>query len=170
MGNLGEVLTPIIKARMKAKAESEGTVLEGAGLKPTDIEKQFFAEVGAAWRRAPSNTANRTDSRRQKPNQLNGPSHALHSLRLFPLSPRLSPFSFTAPLYAGAATPATTNKEYDVLMGTFKDYGEMVIQFGYCTLFVAAFPLAPMLAFVNNAIEIRVDAWKLCQVPTQPPP
>ena len=48
MGNLGEVLTPIIKARMKAKAESEGTVLEGAGLKPTDIEKQFFAEVGAA--------------------------------------------------------------------------------------------------------------------------
>ena len=55
-------------------------------------------------------------------------------------------------------------EEYDVLMGTFKDYGEMVIQFGYCTLFVAAFPLAPMLAFINNAIEIRVDAWKLCQV------
>ena len=42
--------------------------------------------------------------------------------------------------------------------------GEMVIQFGYCTLFVAAFPLAPLMAFVNNAIEIRVDAWKLCQV------
>jgi len=40
----------------------------------------------------------------------------------------------------------------------------MVIQFGYCTLFVAAFPLAPLLAFINNAIEIRVDAWKLCQV------
>ena len=59
-------------------------------------------------------------------------------------------------------------QEYDVLMGTFKDYGEMVIQFGYCTLFVAAFPLAPMLAFVNNAIEIRVDAWKLCQVTTSP--
>jgi anoctamin-10/anoctamin-7 len=57
---------------------------------------------------------------------------------------------------------------YDVLMGTFKDYGEMVIQFGYCTLFVAAFPLAPALAFVNNAIEIRVDGWKLCQVHRRP--
>jgi hypothetical protein len=42
--------------------------------------------------------------------------------------------------------------------------GEMVIQFGYCTLFVAAFPLAPLMAVVNNAIESRVDAWKLCQV------
>jgi hypothetical protein len=52
-------------------------------------------------------------------------------------------------------------------MGTFKDYGEMVIQFGYCTLFVAAFPLAPVLALVNNWIELRVDGWKLCQVMTR---
>jgi hypothetical protein len=50
------------------------------------------------------------------------------------------------------------------MMGTFKDYAEMIIQFGYCTLFVAAFPLAPVLALVNNFIEIRLDAWKLCQV------
>uniref|UniRef100_W5MHZ7 Anoctamin n=1 Tax=Lepisosteus oculatus TaxID=7918 RepID=W5MHZ7_LEPOC len=35
-----------------------------------------------------------------------------------------------------------------------------VIQFGFITLFVASFPLAPLLALVNNIIEIRVDAWK----------
>ncbi|KAB0405585.1 hypothetical protein E2I00_006273 [Balaenoptera physalus] len=33
--------------------------------------------------------------------------------------------------------------------------------FGFVTLFVASFPLAPLLALLNNIIEIRVDAWKL---------
>lgn len=36
-----------------------------------------------------------------------------------------------------------------------------VIQFGFVTLFVASFPLAPVLALVNNLFEIRVDAWKI---------
>ena len=36
----------------------------------------------------------------------------------------------------------------------------MVIQYGFVTLFVAAFPLAPFFALVNNVIEIRVDAYK----------
>uniref|UniRef100_A0A665WRY5 Anoctamin n=1 Tax=Echeneis naucrates TaxID=173247 RepID=A0A665WRY5_ECHNA len=35
-----------------------------------------------------------------------------------------------------------------------------VIQFGFITLFVASFPLAPLLALFNNILEIRVDAWK----------
>ncbi|KAJ0029459.1 hypothetical protein NQD34_004456 [Periophthalmus magnuspinnatus] len=43
----------------------------------------------------------------------------------------------------------------------FDEYLEMVIQFGFITLFVASFPLAPLLALFNNIIEIRVDAWKL---------
>ena len=34
---------------------------------------------------------------------------------------------------------------------------------GHATLFSVAFPLAPALAAVNNYVEIRVDAWKLCQ-------
>ncbi|KAJ1402302.1 calcium-activated chloride channel-domain-containing protein [Ochromonadaceae sp. CCMP2298] len=53
---------------------------------------------------------------------------------------------------------------YDVMLGTFDDFAEMVIQFGYTTMFVAAFPLATVLSFVNNYVEIRVDAWKLCQL------
>ncbi|XP_068459821.1 anoctamin-5 isoform X1 [Clinocottus analis] len=46
-------------------------------------------------------------------------------------------------------------------LGLFDEYLEMVIQFGFITLFVASFPLAPLLALVNNIIEVRVDAWKL---------
>ncbi|XP_074922057.1 anoctamin-6 isoform X1 [Chelonoidis abingdonii] len=46
-------------------------------------------------------------------------------------------------------------------LGLFYEYLEMVIQFGFVTLFVASFPLAPLLALVNNLLEIRVDAWKI---------
>ncbi|XP_063072938.1 anoctamin-6 [Engraulis encrasicolus] len=46
-------------------------------------------------------------------------------------------------------------------LGLFYEYLEMVIQFGFVTLFVASFPLAPLLALVNNLLEIRVDAWKM---------
>ncbi|NXQ92344.1 ANO8 protein, partial [Nyctibius grandis] len=45
---------------------------------------------------------------------------------------------------------------------TFQDYQEMFIQFGYVVLFSCAFPLAAMCALVNNVIEIRSDAFKLC--------
>ncbi|NWH69888.1 ANO8 protein, partial [Piaya cayana] len=45
---------------------------------------------------------------------------------------------------------------------TFQDYQEMFIQFGYVVLFSSAFPLAAMCALVNNIIEIRSDAFKLC--------
>ncbi|XP_051886779.1 anoctamin-6 isoform X2 [Pristis pectinata] len=46
-------------------------------------------------------------------------------------------------------------------LGLFYEYLEMVIQFGFATIFVASFPLAPLLALINNIIEIRVDAWKI---------
>ncbi|GMS86099.1 hypothetical protein PENTCL1PPCAC_8274 [Pristionchus entomophagus] len=50
----------------------------------------------------------------------------------------------------------------------FDEYLEMVIQFGFITLFVAAFPLAPLFALVNNIMEIRMDAYKFL-VSTQRP-
>jgi len=36
----------------------------------------------------------------------------------------------------------------------------LVLQFGFITLFVAAFPLAPLFALLNNWVEIRLDAQK----------
>lgn len=35
-----------------------------------------------------------------------------------------------------------------------------VMQFGFITIFVAAFPLAPLFALLNNIVEIRLDAQK----------
>ena len=36
----------------------------------------------------------------------------------------------------------------------------VVLQFGFVTVFVASFPLAPFFALLNNWVEIRLDANK----------
>ncbi|XP_062563728.1 anoctamin-1 isoform X2 [Armigeres subalbatus] len=45
--------------------------------------------------------------------------------------------------------------------GLFPEYLEMVLQYGFVTIFVAAFPLAPFFALMNNILEMRLDAKKL---------
>ena len=51
---------------------------------------------------------------------------------------------------------------------TLDDYLEMFIQFGYVTLFSSAFPLAALCALLNNVVEIRSDAFKLCMTYQRP--
>nr|CCA18222.1 anoctamin putative [Albugo laibachii Nc14] len=51
---------------------------------------------------------------------------------------------------------------------TFQDFTEMLIQFGYVTFFSIAFPLAPLFAFCNNLLKLRLDAYKLCYVKQRP--
>merc|ERR1719270_2359649 len=46
-------------------------------------------------------------------------------------------------------------------MALFDEYLEMVIQYGFVTIFVSAFPLAPFFALLNNIFELRLDAKKL---------
>ena len=41
---------------------------------------------------------------------------------------------------------------------------------GYVLLFSPAFPLAPLCAFLNNLLEARVDAFKLCALHRRPWP
>lgn len=43
-----------------------------------------------------------------------------------------------------------------------------VIQYGFVTLFVAAFPLAPLFALINNIAEIRLDAYKMVSQARRP--
>ncbi|XP_060695159.1 anoctamin-9-like [Hemiscyllium ocellatum] len=52
----------------------------------------------------------------------------------------------------------------------FNEFLEMAIQYGFTTIFVAAFPLAPLLAFLNNLFEIRLDAKKMIWLLRRPIP
>ncbi|KAE9536690.1 hypothetical protein AGLY_007092 [Aphis glycines] len=52
--------------------------------------------------------------------------------------------------------------------GTFSEHLEIFIQFGYVVMFSSAFPLAALCAFLNNLIEIRSDAFKMCYVYQRP--
>lgn len=40
----------------------------------------------------------------------------------------------------------------------FWEYLEVVLQYGFVTMFVSAFPLGPLFALLNSIVEIRVDA------------
>lgn len=65
-------------------------------------------------------------------------------------------------------TPEEEQAKMEEFEGVFDDYQEMVQQFGYVTLFAAAFPLTSLLALINNVIEIRVDAAKLVTATKRP--
>eukprot|EP00741_Cyanophora_paradoxa_P008360 tig00001302_g8087.t1 len=52
------------------------------------------------------------------------------------------------------------SRKMDIFGGLFDDYNELIIQFGYVTLFAAGFPLAAVFAFLNNVLEVRTDAFK----------
>ena len=47
---------------------------------------------------------------------------------------------------------------------------EMIIQFGYVALFGIAFPIIALFSLMEITLEIRVDAWKLCNLTKRPDP
>ncbi|KAA6400842.1 MAG: hypothetical protein EZS28_003627 [Streblomastix strix] len=58
-----------------------------------------------------------------------------------------------------------TKTEVEMGMGeydTFDDFQELVMQFGFITLFAPAFPLAALFSFVGNVIQLRSDPAKIC--------
>uniref|UniRef100_T1JP88 Anoctamin n=1 Tax=Strigamia maritima TaxID=126957 RepID=T1JP88_STRMM len=64
-----------------------------------------------------------------------------------------------------ASTKTSWERDYPLLAWSsqelFGEYLEMVLQFGFVTIFVAAFPLAPLFALLNNLFEMRLDAKKI---------
>lgn len=48
-----------------------------------------------------------------------------------------------------------------IVLFLFVCFTSPVMQYSFTTIFVAAFPLAPLLALLNNIIEIRLDAIKM---------
>uniref|UniRef100_A0A5K3FBR5 Anoctamin n=1 Tax=Mesocestoides corti TaxID=53468 RepID=A0A5K3FBR5_MESCO len=50
----------------------------------------------------------------------------------------------------------------------FDEYLEMLIQYGFITMFVPAFPLAPLFALLNNMFEVRTDAKKFLAILRRP--
>ncbi|XP_072553513.1 anoctamin-7 isoform X3 [Salminus brasiliensis] len=62
----------------------------------------------------------------------------------------------------GGLEPQRWEQDYELVEceGLFDEYLEIVLQFGFITIFVAAFPLAPLFALLNNWAEVRLDAHK----------
>jgi anoctamin-10 len=48
--------------------------------------------------------------------------------------------------------------EYNI----YTDYVEMVIQFGYVSMFSTVWPLTALCSMINNWVELRGDAVKVC--------
>ncbi|KIY63984.1 DUF590-domain-containing protein [Cylindrobasidium torrendii FP15055 ss-10] len=43
----------------------------------------------------------------------------------------------------------------------FLDYSEMAMQFGYVAVWSTIWPIAPLMAYINNVFELRSDAFKI---------
>lgn len=52
--------------------------------------------------------------------------------------------------------------------GLFAEYIELLVQFGYLSLFSCVFPLTAVLLLLNNITEIRTDAYKICKLFRKP--
>ncbi|KAM3929384.1 anoctamin-10 [Leptodactylus fuscus] len=59
-------------------------------------------------------------------------------------------------------------KEMDTYLGTFDDYLELFLLFGYVSLFSCVYPIAALLAVLNNVTELYSDALKMCRVFKRP--
>ncbi|KAG7253205.1 hypothetical protein CRUP_004774, partial [Coryphaenoides rupestris] len=52
--------------------------------------------------------------------------------------------------------------------GLFGEYIELLVQFGYLSMFSCVYPLTAVLLLLNNLTEIRSDAYKMCRLFKKP--
>ena len=65
---------------------------------------------------------------------------------------------------------AETEADMPAYEGTFDDYLELFLHFGYISLFSCVYPAASLWAFANNMIETRTDGFKFTVVHQRPFP
>ncbi|XP_061529588.1 anoctamin-10 isoform X2 [Phycodurus eques] len=58
--------------------------------------------------------------------------------------------------------------DMNTYLGTFDDYLELFLLFGYVSLFSSVYPLAAVFVVLNNITEIYSDAFKMCNVFKRP--
>lgn len=61
-------------------------------------------------------------------------------------------------------------RDMNTYLGTFDDYLEQFLLFGYVSLFSCVYPLAALLVVLNNVTEVYSDALKMCKVFKRPFP
>jgi hypothetical protein len=136
VGNLAEVLVPILGFKVKTAVEKSKVVkMQKAAMKKIEKERKEAAEEA-------------------------GEEYVKDEEGALMASAR--------PEYEQPEKETKFDKYED--KEAFKEYAEMVIQYGFVSLFVSAFPLTPMLAMINNMLEIHVDAFKICVNRKRPKP
>jgi len=80
----------------------------------------------------------------------------------------------TAAAARGEAVSSKSDAEEQMALSpnrnTIDDMSEMVVQFGYVTMFVIALPITPLLALINNVVELKVDGYKALNESQRPHP
>lgn len=54
--------------------------------------------------------------------------------------------------------------------GTVEEYSELMIQFGFISLFSLGFPILVIIAFINNIFEMLIDKQKIMSLTRRPMP
>jgi len=75
-------------------------------------------------------------------------------------------------MYRNLTSSVYTDEELDGFRpsyaGVLLEYNELVLQYGFVTLFAPAFPAAALIAMINNVVEIKADGYKLCKFHRRP--
>ncbi|XP_018594759.1 anoctamin-10 isoform X1 [Scleropages formosus] len=89
----------------------------------------------------------------------------------------LVPYLVDTFLSDGAKKPKEDDPEEDRIRaqgrlppfpGLFPEYIELLVQYGYLSLFSCVYPLTAVLLLINNVTEIRTDAFKICRLFRKP--
>lgn len=70
----------------------------------------------------------------------------------------------------GETDSCSAGQKIPYILWNLKVLHNLVLQYGFVTIFVAAFPLAPFFALLNNIFEMRLDAKKFLRFYRRPVP